>query len=331
MGMAEKNEAPEYIFFIFDDNVMQQSEYDDIEEAILFYQPKPSFLDDDDQQIYLLFGHIVGIVKCTETLTGSLPSMIHLEKTKFAVIRNTHYLFFLGYNSVSNNIPDSCIKRQLKKFIDVFSFYHGSFERLISTNKNDRTEFLVDLEYISSNYLAFAQGYDDPIQSIFDPLPTVVFDRSSSSIFSKVAQILEACQRSVSVYSGCMFAESRVITSQVPSNLVYNLILLKANQKNKHVSIFHPGFDCPLGVRILQVYVTQQQYEEIVNSSHTSTFKERNYEISASKINEVSPNPSHKKVSDRTLSSTSSVVSSRDDGSLDTKSLTNDQEMKKEK
>ena len=264
--------TPEYIFFIFDEDVMQQSEYDDIEEAVLFYQPKSFFLERDENQVYILFGQLVGIVKCAETLTGALPSIIRLEKTKFVVTRNTHYLLFLGYKSTSTIIPDSSMKKKLKKFLDVFAFYHGSFERLISANKNNLNDFLLDLEVISSNYLAFAQGYNALTQSIFDPLPTIAFDKTSSSIFSKVAQILESCQRRENIYCGCLFAESNVVTSQVSSILVQHLLLLKASQKNKHVSTFYPGFDCPFGVRILRVFVTKQQYEEIIKVSLQSPY-----------------------------------------------------------
>lgn len=315
-----ESETSEYIFFIFDENVMKQSEYDDIEEAVLFYQPKTSFLENDERHIYLLFGHIVGIVKCTETLTDSLPCIIRLEKTKFAIVRNTHYLLFLGYNTTTNNVPDLFIKKQLKKFLDVFAFYHGSFERLTTSQNNVKEEeLMIDLELICSNYLAFAQGYDLPIHSIFDPLPTISFDRTSSSIFAKVCHILQTCQRIENIYCGCLFAESRVISSQISPSLVRHLLLLKANQKSKHVSTIKPGFDLPFGVRILRVFVTEEQYSEIVNSClNNQGTKEKNKYF-------INNNSSKEDENVSKTNSDSSLISSKDDSenSVGAKSLTN--------
>lgn len=266
------SDEQEDIFFIYDCNAIQ-SEYETLEDAVLFCHPKP--LGDMDD-IYLLFGQLVGMVAFTESLTGAIPKIICLEKTKFAIIKQSHYLILLG--SSLNNIPDGFLLKKLEKFVNVFTFYHGSLHRL-RQRCGLKEDFLLELDLISSSYLAFAQSYGMIIASIFYRLQAVTFNKLSSMVYMNVCQILQACQRRDNVYSGCLFSESRLICSQLPVELAYYLQLLKPNQNNHPASVYYPGFDWPFGVRILQVYVTPTQYEQLLETSYLSPYKNKTRRI----------------------------------------------------
>ena len=263
----------DYSFFIFDETAMQQNDSDDMADAVVHYHPKHTrFIsnnrinknknEDNNEEIdaMLFFGHIVGTVKCMETLANCLPAVIALERCKFSVLRHSHYLLFLGYEStVDRFIPDGFVQKELQDFVDLFAFYHGNVDRLLAICLTHGRDF----ERTISHFFSYIHQ-KSPIQTIFNPLESVSFSAASASIASRAAQILEFCQRRETVYCGALLYEHKIVSSQIPPTLLHHLLLLRDdNHLDRRVRFHKLGFDCPIGVHIVCVYVTREQYDEI--------------------------------------------------------------------
>jgi len=259
----EEGNNEDYFFFIFDEDVMK-TEYDILEDAVIYYQPKKT---GDTNDVYLLIGQLVGMATFTQQITGTLSSILNTENMKFAAQQQSHYIIFLGTSKSS--LPDDHIEEKLCNFVNVMNFYHGSIERLLRTNKNHQEDFLLDLDLICSSYLSFVTSYGDAVQSIFNIIPKLKFQKSNSVIYMKITQILESCQRKDKVLCGCIFSEERLICTQLSNDLIHPLLLLKPNQTHYTASRIFPGFECPFGVRLFRVYLTRSQYNSVL---HQSTF-----------------------------------------------------------
>ncbi|XP_065663190.1 uncharacterized protein LOC105848255 isoform X5 [Hydra vulgaris] len=208
-----------HILFIFDDAIIK-TESDSLKDAIVFINPKE--LSDE---FFMFLGQLVGMLAFTRSLAQSIPSSLKLENMKFAIMQKSHYLLFLGVRDLDQ--PESYLKKKLQMFVDLFTFYNGSFDKL---------------------------------------------QQVTSIIFLKAALLLEACQRENGIECGCLLSKGRMIYSQIPYELTHHLLLLY-QQKCHSTRVYYPGVELPFGVSICCIYVTIEQYNQIVSSSLMNSCK----------------------------------------------------------
>ncbi|XP_066922546.1 BLOC-3 complex member HPS4-like isoform X1 [Clytia hemisphaerica] len=314
----------EELFFIYDSEAMQ-TEYDTIEESLLFHQPK--FVAQEEEFV-LLVGQLVGIVVFSNDLAGNIPSILRLEKMKFSVKKINSYLIFLGCSRC--DMSDHVLKIQLQNFIEIFNFYHRSFDHVKNACGDDSNNFRKELAKICQCYLPHAKNYNSSWNSIFSPIPSVELNKVSYVILMKVNEILESCQRRQNVLCGALFSEERLVSTQISHEILFNLTLIKPGQKNLPAERFNPGFECPYGVNFYKVFVTKKQYESLVHSANTSPYKRNTEEqlqvTSRKRITKLPLAFSNKNTSSESLQSLNSRESLLSEHSFDSNSLNDSME-----
>ncbi|XP_065682600.1 uncharacterized protein LOC105848255 isoform X3 [Hydra vulgaris] len=111
-----------HILFIYDDTIIK-TEFDSLKDALIFKYPKES-----SDEFFMFLGQLVGMLSFTQSLAQSVPSSLKLENMKFTIMQKSHYLLFLGFRDLDQ--PESYLKKKLQMFVDIFTFYNGSFDRL---------------------------------------------------------------------------------------------------------------------------------------------------------------------------------------------------------
>ncbi|XP_065663189.1 uncharacterized protein LOC105848255 isoform X4 [Hydra vulgaris] len=252
-----------HILFIFDDAIIK-TESDSLKDAIVFINPKE--LSDE---FFMFLGQLVGMLAFTRSLAQSIPSSLKLENMKFAIMQKSHYLLFLGVRDLDQ--PESYLKKKLQMFVDLFTFYNGSFDKLQQLCRS-RENFLSKLDLICTSYIQFTECFLNTVSSIFYSIPCITFNKVTSIIFLKAALLLEACQRENGIECGCLLSKGRMIYSQIPYELTHHLLLLY-QQKCHSTRVYYPGVELPFGVSICCIYVTIEQYNQIVSSSLMNSCK----------------------------------------------------------
>ncbi|XP_047141748.1 uncharacterized protein LOC105848255 isoform X2 [Hydra vulgaris] len=220
----------------------------------------------------MFLGQLVGMLSFTQSLAQSVPSSLKLENMKFTIMQKSHYLLFLGFRDLDQ--PESYLKKKLQMFVDIFTFYNGSFDRLRQSCQS-KEDFLSKLDLLCTSYIQFTQCFFNTVTSIFYSIPRITFNKVTSIIFLKAARLLEACQKENGIECGCVLSEGRMIYSQIPYELTHHLLLLY-QQKCHSPRVFYPGIELPFGVSIRCIYVTIEQYNRIVSSSLMNSYKNNN-------------------------------------------------------
>lgn len=248
-----------FTFFVYDTAYCKADE-DDPKDAVVFFSPVEVY----ENQCYSLCYQIAGIAKFLKT-TFSCPSLITLDQGKFALHWSGKYLFALGENEDSQG---TVLKRQLLFLCGIFCFYHGSINNLLRICKNDRKEFLIQMELAWSRYISLSQCFnnllDVPVNAI--PLP---FAKKYAVAVSKANELLCMCQLSTAVIAGAVYCNGRVVLSQLSPELTSYLTLMLNENASSHVSkVPCPVKNLPPCVELKYVYLSQRTIQSIIRHNH---------------------------------------------------------------
>ncbi|XP_070572910.1 BLOC-3 complex member HPS4-like [Ptychodera flava] len=259
--MADDEDSTDHqLFFVFDTSAMQREE-DDLKDAIVYLHP-PGLLTNPalyEQQCNIC-GQLIGMIRCVQDITKSPPKSFKLKRMKFAVEYDGVYTVALA-GKLSE--PDTVLANRMKRLISIFTFYHGSIEKVLQAEGNDRKSFLAQMARIWECYIPYVHHYGNLMAAVFNPLARVKFPKGHPSLFLKTSHMLQYCQSHHGVMAGCLIYKDSVLYSQLSTDLLCKLLLLRPNQSNHPSNAVNTDFHVPVGVRILSVYLTNQEYRKL--------------------------------------------------------------------
>lgn len=256
------------IFFVYDREAVKK-EADPPENAIVYFYP-PSASTEDRISIC---GQLIGMSHCIHGFIGSRPALCKLQTEKVATVHSGKYTLALGG---SLDEPDSLLIRQLGTLHGLFTFYHGSLER-VRKMCDTWTQFLTRMNVIWDCYLHFVRHYGDFLPGVFDPLPFLDLPKSvAATCFTKASYILQACQRRKHILGGCILYSNRILCTQFEPSITERLILLKPNQSNHPARPVKTEHALPFGVRILNAFLTLSEYLNLYEALAESAYGQPN-------------------------------------------------------
>ncbi|XP_074637209.1 uncharacterized protein LOC141895328 isoform X1 [Acropora palmata] len=254
------------IFFVYDREAVKK-ESDPPENAIVYFYP-PSVSIEDRISIC---GQMIGMSYFIHSFIGSTPALCKLQTEKMATVQSGKFTLALG-GSLSE--PDSLLIKQLETLLHLFTFYHGSLDRIRSMCENQK-QFLTWMNVIWDCYLHFVRHYGDFLPGVFDPLPFHELPKSvAATCFTKASYILQACQRRQHILGGCILYSDRILCSQLEPSITERLLLLKPNQRNHPARPVKTGHDLPFGVRILNAFLTLSEYPNLLEALTESAYRQ---------------------------------------------------------
>lgn len=254
------------IFFVYDREAVTK-ESDPPENAIVYFYPPSASIEDRIS----ICGQLIGMSHFIHSFIGSRPALCKLQTEKVATVQSGKFTMALGG---SLGEPDSLLIRQLETLLGLFTFYHGSLERIRNMCENKK-QFLAWMNVIWDCYLHFVRHYGDFLPGVFDPLPFLELPKSvSATCFTKASYILQACQRRKHVLGGCILYSNRILCTQLEPSITERLLLLKPNQRNHPARPVKTGHDLPFGVRILNAFLTLSEYLNLYDALTESAYRQ---------------------------------------------------------
>ncbi|XP_077996155.1 BLOC-3 complex member HPS4-like [Glandiceps talaboti] len=265
------------IFFVYDHSAMQCEE-DDLKDAIVYFHPQNLPLE----RQCILCGQLMGMVNFIKTLTKSLPKCYKLKHMKFAVKHHGVYTLALAGNITE---PDSALCQRLSNLLSIFVFYHGSISHVLQAESGNRDTFLSEMAKIWECYLPYVHHYGNEMATIFEPLPRIKSPKGCRSLYLKTHHLLQSCQSHSGVLQGCLIFNNSVLHSQLCPDLLYRILLLQPNQTHHPSKTVETDFRLPFGVRMLSVFLTEKEYEALLQSQRPKQKKSHCYALTPNLFN----------------------------------------------
>ncbi|CAH3029948.1 unnamed protein product [Porites evermanni] len=254
------------IFFVYDREAVKK-EADPPENAIVYFYPPSASIEDRIS----ICGQLIGMSHFIHGFIGSRPALCKMQTEKVATVHSGKYTLALGG---SLGEPDSLLIRQLETLFSLFTFYHGSLERVRMMCETQK-QFLTRMNIIWDCYLHFVRHYGDFLPGVFDPLPFLDLPkRVAATCFTKASYILQACQRRKHILGGCILYSNSILCTQFEPSITERLILLKPNQSNLPARPVKTEHVLPFGVRILNAFLTLSEYLNLYDALSESAYRQ---------------------------------------------------------
>ncbi|XP_058455287.1 uncharacterized protein LOC131432790 isoform X2 [Malaya genurostris] len=145
--------------------------------------------------------------------------------------------------------------------------YHGDlnfiFERTIS--ECNQTKFSDKIYNIIESYLPLLL-YNG---NIFQNVSSLKIPKSASTLYLETNQILQSFQQIKGVLGGCILYHNKVVASQLPDSLT-KIITLSDLYRTKSFEHIAVNYHIPVGVTLINAYITTTDYMDLVRSSNQS-------------------------------------------------------------
>ncbi|CAH0545655.1 unnamed protein product [Brassicogethes aeneus] len=243
------------IIFVYDTQLLQKEE-DDPASAILYFHPTWV----SDQQKTALCGQIIGTTRCIKSIF-STPSVVSLQSGKFYVIENGRYLLACG---TDRNISEWQLEHRAKTLYSIINFFHNDFS-VLSQIYPKRENLSAKLYHMFETYLKMLVYGGN----IFSHIPTLALPKSASNVFTEALHLLQCCQELTNVLGGSMLYHNKVVATQFSPDLTKRIVLTDPYRIKCPAETTTVNFDLPLGVQLLEVYISSDEYYTLLakNSS----------------------------------------------------------------
>ncbi|XP_054749185.2 uncharacterized protein LOC129254703 [Lytechinus pictus] len=241
------------VFFVYDHSVIQREE-DDPKDAIAYFYP-PNFSIDTQ---CLLCGQLMGMVNFLKILCSSEPRIFKLRKMKVTTKHEGNFTLALAHDP---KLSDTVAIAIVKNLYDLFCMYHGSLTRLLKHCHGNRETFSSQMSSIWNCYLPFIRHHGNNMKMIFHAVPTIELPKKCGWIFLKCSHLLQWLKRKPWLLAGCLLYKNKVLCTQMTSDLMSRLFLVKASQSPFPGEKITTDFDLPFGVRILSIYLRNEDYK----------------------------------------------------------------------
>lgn len=292
------------VFFIYDHDVLKREE-DDMKDAILYFYPPYISIDDQCS----VCGQLMGVSEFLKSaISKSAPSIFKLHQEKYCLKRVRNYTFALEGRPTDSN---ELLKRQLSHLYQGFVFIYGDIDN-IRQQFQTHLGFLAEMKALWEMLFPSASCLSvNHIERVFQVLPSV---EVNSDLFLQTSNILQSSQRRQGVTLGAVLYKQKVLCTQMSPELTRKLILIRPELPCAEVKT---DFPLPLGVRLVTVYLTDEEYTAIKpQHSLNSHGQYRHSESSKFVWDKASVGPSRKSESPRRFTKDDSNIrrpSSRSD------------------
>nr|CAH7734760.1 unnamed protein product [Callosobruchus chinensis] len=245
------------IIFVYDTEKLQKEE-DDPASAILYFHPTWV----SDQQKSSLCGQIIGTIQCVKNVLAA-PKIISLQTGKFYVIENKRYLLGVG---TDRNITDLLLEHRANTVYSLVKFFHNDFVSLADLYQGESLP--AKLYHIFDTYLKMlAFG-----GNVFSHIPTLNLPKSASNVYMEATHILECCQELDNVLGGSMLYHNKVVATQLSADLTKRIILTDPFRIKCPSEVMEVSFELPISVQLLQVYISNREYNTLLDVSNKNRF-----------------------------------------------------------
>ncbi|KAJ8948764.1 hypothetical protein NQ318_017933 [Aromia moschata] len=240
------------IVFVYDTQMLQKEE-DDPVSAILYFHPTWV----SDQQKAALCGQIIGTIQCVKSIFTK-PKIVSLQSGKFFIIENGRYLLAVG---TDRSITDWLLKYRAMTLYSIIKFFHKDFESLANIYRDESLS--AKLYHMFETYLKVIVFGGN----IFSHVPSLALPKSASNVFIEAIHILQCCQEFSNVLGGSILYHNKVVATQLSAHITKRLVLTDPYRIKCPAELAEVTFDLPLGVQLLQVYITNKEYCNLLESS----------------------------------------------------------------
>ncbi|VEN61177.1 unnamed protein product [Callosobruchus maculatus] len=245
------------IIFVYDTEKLKKEE-DDPASAILYFHPTWV----SDQQKSSLCGQIVGTIQCVKNVLAS-PKIISLQTGKFYIIENKRYLLGVG---TDRNITDLLLEHRANAVYSLVKFFHNDFVSLADLYQGESLP--AKLYHIFDTYLKMLTFGGN----IFSHIPTLNLPKSASNVYMEATHILECCRELDNVLGGSMLYHNKVVATQLSADLTKRIILTDPFRIKCPSEVMEVSFELPISVQLLQVYISNKEYNTLLDVSNKNRF-----------------------------------------------------------
>lgn len=259
------------IVFIYDTKKLQNEE-DDPATAILYFHPTWV----SDHQKTVLCGQLIGIIHCIRKVF-QVPQVISLESGKFYVNNvDGRYLLAVG---TDRNVPDWILLHRNNLLTSLIEFYHKDIEEMANIYGNS--------DALSAKMYHMCETYLKIISfggNIFSIIPSINLPKSASNVFIESLNILHYCQTFDSVLGGLILHHNKVVATQLSPFLTKMIVLTDPYRIKSPAETITTNFHLPIGVQMLEIYISKFEYEELDKNSSKLRQVFENYEDIIKKV-----------------------------------------------
>ncbi|KAL3271233.1 hypothetical protein HHI36_021727 [Cryptolaemus montrouzieri] len=265
------------IVFIYDTKKLQH-EVDDPATAILYFHPTWV----SDQQKTVLCGQLMGIIHCLRKIF-SIPKIISLESGKFCINNlDDRYLLAVG---TDRNVSDWILLHRNNLLTSLIKFYHKDIEEMAEIYGNS--------DALSAKMYHMCETYLKIISfggNTFSIIPTISLPKSASNVFIETLNILQYLQTFDHILGGLILYHNKVVATQLSPLLTKQLVLTDPYRIKSPAETIVTSFHLPIGVQLLQVYISKSEYDELVENSEKLKQVFKNYKKNSIKHNNENKN-----------------------------------------
>ncbi|XP_076305930.1 uncharacterized protein LOC143222799 isoform X2 [Tachypleus tridentatus] len=245
------------VFFVYEMSY-GTSEDDDQKNSIVFFHPR----EVSNSQRCMLSCQLVGTVQFFKSCLMT-PTVIHLEKGKFAVQTSEQFIVALGG---STDMPGSMLKDQLHHLMLMFQFFYQSIEFVKKMCGEDRTRFLNEMEVIWKHCLHISQCFGDILSLTLSAIPYLNVTKLEVPILLEAYHLVNCCQECPGVISGSVFYRENVICTYLPLDITKMLLVLEYINNKVLTAKTLGHLKLPPGVSLIQVYLTKNQLISVLTT-----------------------------------------------------------------
>lgn len=197
------------------------------------------------------------------------PKVISLQNGKFALRQYGNLLLAVG---TDRNISDSLIESRADLLTNLINLYHCNLLRVSKGEESEnvlksRKRLSEKLYQILETFLPILQYNNNG--NIFQNQPKLKISKSSAgNIFLDAIETLQSCQQHKGVLGGTILYHNKVVATQLTETTTKNLVLTDPLRiKTASETISHTGYHVPIGVQLIVVYVTEDEYQILSENS----------------------------------------------------------------
>ncbi|KAF5286693.1 hypothetical protein FQA39_LY16176 [Lamprigera yunnana] len=242
------------IIFVYDTELLQKED-DDPASAILYFHPGWV----SDQQRTALCGQIIGTCHFLNTAFNA-PRILALQSGKFSIRLYGRYIMAIG---TDRNIADWVLEHRADVLTSLISFFHHDLQKMSELYPGS-DNLSAKLYHMFETYLKILTygGHT------FFNIPTIQLPKSASHVFLEAIQLLESCQQMNNVLGGTILYHNKVVATQFSSDLTKKLVLTDPYRIKSPAETYGMKFSLPLGVQLLQVYISHEDYRKLCEDSN---------------------------------------------------------------
>nr|XP_022900128.1 uncharacterized protein LOC111413404 [Onthophagus taurus] len=245
------------IVFVYDTKAVEDAENDGFDGIVYFH---PNWVP--EQQRTALCGQVIGTAHCLKSIFSS-PRIISLQTGKFFISDFSRYLMVVG---TDRNINDWILEYRANLLSSLLKFYHKDFDLMFNMCQNTEgfmTKLYCVLEaYI--NLLIYGHG-----GNIFHNIISLQLPKSASCVYLESVQVLRSCQRIETVLGGVLLYHNKIVATQLSTASAKWLVLTNPYHLKSTAEVIKTNFDLPIGTKLLQVYIKNEEYERLKKEGGT--------------------------------------------------------------